>query len=233
MAMRLALLPLVCLTFLASPALAVQLLENPKQEKGTYLGVLFSPVPEAVLAHLPMLPREGGVIVTHVLPKSPAAESGLQRHDILLKYNKTAIRDCNHFAELIQMDRPGSTVSLTLIRQGKSVSMKAKLRLGPVLRIARGESRGSGDLKEPPSVAKQGGPGKLSVAAEPMDGNRMKVTFEFYHEGSGRLRKVTCTGTPDSIDEQVKKLLPTPIQSLADVALKRLRALNFQRQPGS
>lgn len=214
----------------ASNGLAIQLLENPQQEKGTYLGTLFCPIPEALLDHLPQLPREGGVMITHVLPNSPASAAKLQRHDILLQYNDVKIRDCNHFAELISSDRPEHTVNLGLIRKGKATQAKVILKLGPVLRIAKGTARGKGDGPGPNTVAKEKGPDKLSVTAEPMDGNRMKVVFEFYQKGTGKLRQITCSGTPTTIDEQVKELLPSRFQTLANAAIKRLRDLKFQQQ---
>src|SRR5579884_500198 len=76
-----------------------------EEEKGTYLGVLISPVPEVLYDQMPELPRGQGVVVSHVLPDSPAAQAGLLRHDILLRYNDDAIRDCEHFARLIRAGR--------------------------------------------------------------------------------------------------------------------------------
>src|SRR5437667_7680181 len=84
----------------------------PAEEKGTYLGVLFCPIPEAVLDHLPQLPRTGGVMVTHILPGSPAEESGLRRHDILLQYDSEKIMGSDHLARLIRASKNEQRVSL-------------------------------------------------------------------------------------------------------------------------
>jgi len=89
------------------------------EEKGTYLGVLISPVPEVLYDQLPQLPLGQGVVVTHVLPDSPAAQAMLRRHDILLIYNDEKIRDSEHFARLIRADKPDRTVKLTLLRTGQ------------------------------------------------------------------------------------------------------------------
>src|SRR5437879_2534922 len=75
---------------------------SPVEEKGTYLGVLFSPVSEALYDQLPQLPRNQGVLITHVLPDSPGAHADLRRHDILLEYQQEKIHDCDHFARLIR-----------------------------------------------------------------------------------------------------------------------------------
>src|SRR5215204_3232726 len=97
-----------------------QTIEPSPEEKGTYLGVLISPVPEVLFDQLTDLPRGQGVVVTHVLPDSPAARAGLRRHDILLDYDGQKIRDCEHFARLIQADKPERKVRINVLRGGRS-----------------------------------------------------------------------------------------------------------------
>src|SRR5437868_7858116 len=102
-------------------------------DKGTYLGVLFSAVPQAVYAQVPVLPHDNGVLVNFVLPGSPAAVAGLQRYDVLLQYDSTQIKDCDHFAELIRNDNPDHTLKLTYLRGGNEQTAQASLDLGPAL----------------------------------------------------------------------------------------------------
>src|SRR5262245_57427270 len=103
-----------------TPALARgQQTVQASEDKGTYLGVLFGPLPEALYDQLPQLPRGQGVLITHVLPDSPAAKADLHRHDIVLAYDDTKIRDSEHFARLIQADKPDRMVKLALVRAGK------------------------------------------------------------------------------------------------------------------
>lgn len=213
-------LPLLALA-LARPAPAQSQLP-PVEEKGTFLGVLFCPLPEALLDHLPQLPRDGGVLVTHVLPDSPAARAGLRRHDILLQYDNEKVRDSDHLARLIRDSKEGQQVSLVVVRGGRELRVPVKLGLGPVLKIAK-DTRGS-----PPGVAKPGGPAAVSVTAVPMDGNRMKVTFEYSE--AGKFRTLTCSGDAEQIDTQLGKL-PQKVQGLARVAVRRLRDLELQKYP--
>src|SRR4051794_5529004 len=148
-----------------------------QEEKGTYLGVLFAPVPEALYDQLPQLPRQQGVLVTHVLPDSPASAAGLRRHDVLLQYDGERIRDCEHFARLIQADRPERKVKLGLLRGGREVSVEATLVLGPVLRIAAASGAGAPrGAAVPRAVNKPGGPPPVSVAATPLENGRLKVS---------------------------------------------------------
>jgi serine protease Do len=194
------------------------------EEKGPYLGILFSPIPEALLDHLPQLPRDGGVLITHVLPDSPAAQAGLRKHDVLLHFNTEKIRDGNHLARLIQAGKAGQVVRLLLVRAGREQTVEVKIGLGPVLKIAKEEPRTA------PGTAKPGGPATVSVTAVPMEGNRLRVTFEYAE--SGRIRSVTCAGDAAEIDREIEKL-PQKVQTLARAAVKRLRELNLQKDEPS
>jgi serine protease Do len=194
------------------------------EEKGPYLGILFCPIPEALLDHLPQLPRDIGVLVTHVLPDSPAAQAGLRKHDVLLHFNTEKIRDGNHLARLIQAGKPGQVVRLFLVRAGREQTLEAKIGLGPVLKIAREDPSSS------PGTAKPGAPAAVSVTAVPMEGNRLKVTFEYAE--LGRIRTVTCAGDVADIDREIEKL-PQKVQTLARAAVKRLRELNLQKNEPS
>src|SRR5262249_48883620 len=125
------------LAFLVLSPVRAQQPDPSTEEKGTYLGVLISPVPEVLYDQLPDLPRGLGVVVTHARPDSPAARAGLRRHDILLEYDNQKVRDCEHFARLIQADKPERKVRLTLMRSGRTTTAEATLTLGTVLRIAQ------------------------------------------------------------------------------------------------
>jgi hypothetical protein len=212
-------LPALLLTLLASSSAPAQNYPGTEEEKGPYLGVLFSPIPEALLDHLPQLPREGGVMVTHVLPESPAAQAGLKKHDILLQFAGEKVCEGNHLARLIQSCKAGQVVRLVLLRAGKEVNAEAKISLGPILRIAKEEGT------QPPGKGKPGAPATVSVTAEPMEGNRLKVTFE-YSDG-GRIHTVTCSGDAADIDREIEQM-PHKVQKLARAAVQKLRALNLQ-----
>jgi hypothetical protein len=192
------------------------------EDRGTYLGVLFAPVPEVVYDQLPQLPREQGVVVSHVLPDSPAAKAGLRRNDILLLYGDEKVRDCEQFARLIRDDKPERKVRLTYLRGGKEATADATLALGPVLRIAQ-KGAGSNSDDQPRGTAKAAAdPAAVNIAATPLGGNSMKVTIEYYDGNTGRIRSFPCSGTPEEIDSQILKL-PGDVQKLVKVALRRLR----------
>jgi hypothetical protein len=192
------------------------------EEKGTYLGALFAPVPEALYDHLPQLPRNQGVLITHILPDSPAAHGDLRRHDILYQYDDTPIRNCAHFVRLIRDDTPGRTVRLLLLRGGQQTKGIVVLTEGPALKIA----------PDGPSVAQV--PSRVtlpsvSVAAVPLTGGQMKVTIAYPKGQSGQLNKFTCQGASAEIDSAVEKL-PARERDLVRAALQRIRELNSTRK---
>jgi len=192
------------------------------EEKGPYLGVLFTSVSEALYDQLPQLPRNRGVLVTHVLPDSPASKAEIRKNDILLSYGDEKIRDCEDFANFIRRSKPDQKVTLQLLRGGKEMSVDAVLVLGPALKIADGTPRSDPDL--PKGVSKPGGPPPISVTATPLDQGRMRVSIEFLPEGAARLRTITCEGSANEIDNEVDKL-PDREKKLARVALERIRQL--------
>jgi hypothetical protein len=225
--MRQSLLALTAALVVLLPAARAQPDDDPGEERGTYLGALISPVPEVLYDQVPDLPRGQGVMVTHVLPESPASQAGLRRHDVLLEYNDDKVRDCEHFARLIRADRPDRKVKLGLLRAGRKESVEATLALGPVLKIVQSRAGGREVAEVPRGTAKSGGPPSVSVAATPLEGGKMRVTIEYYQDGTGRLRTLTCEGTPADIALEVQKL-PARVKNLADVALDRIRSRVYQ-----
>lgn len=221
-------LPAVPVVLLLAASLGfAQPADPPVEDKGPYLGVLVSPVPEVLYDHVSELPRGYGVVVAHVLPDSPAARASLRRHDILLQFGDDRIRDGEHLARLIIGRKPDQKVSLVFMRAGKKVNTDVTLTLGPVLRIAGTV----GSPAEPAKgTAKPGGPPEVSVSAAPLDGGKMKLTIEYYQETIGRVRSVTCDGTAEEIASKVKELeLPPRVRELTRVALDRIRDLDFQQ----
>lgn len=197
----------------------------PPEEQGTHLGVLVSPIPEVLYAHLSTLPRGEGVVVTRVLTDSPAANAGVRRHDLLLRLDSEPIRDSEQLVRLLNARKPEQKVSLTLLRSGKPIQVETILTLGSVLKLDSPESSESSK-----GTVKSGGPPpEVSVSATPLGGGRVKVTIEYYPEGLGRARAVTCDGTPDELASKVQDLeLPMRVRELTRVALERIRDLDFE-----
>jgi serine protease Do len=61
----------------------------------------------------------GGVIVSTVTPGGPAAKAGLQAKDVIVAIDGNNIKDGDELVAIISARKPGSTVKLTYLRDGK------------------------------------------------------------------------------------------------------------------
>lgn len=109
-----------------------------KKEKTTFLGVGASPAPP-VLTHQLHLPADFGLVIDEVAPESPADKAGLKQFDLLQKLDDQFLVDDRQLTALIHSHKPGETVTLTVVREGKPLTLKAKL--GEHEETAEGEGR--------------------------------------------------------------------------------------------
>lgn len=87
-----------------------------------YLGV----VPQDIdrnLAEVYGLPRPEGSVITQVFPDTPASKAGLQAGDIVLAYDGQTINRATDLINLINRTRPNTRVNLTVLRNGKTLTL--------------------------------------------------------------------------------------------------------------
>jgi Do/DeqQ family serine protease len=102
-----------------------QILKNGKVVRA-YMGILPQDMtPEMAKAFGEKEAR--GVVVGDVSPKSPAQDGGIERGDIILDVNGKPVTDSNQLRMDISMMQPGSTVKLTVLRNGSEKQMSLKL----------------------------------------------------------------------------------------------------------
>lgn len=94
-----------------------QILKSGKVARG-WLGLSIQDVTPAMSRSLG-LTEPKGALVGDVSPKSPAASAGLQRGDVILRLNDKLVEDSGHLRNLVAGIRPGTTISLTILREGK------------------------------------------------------------------------------------------------------------------
>jgi|DewCreStandDraft_1066081.scaffolds.fasta_scaffold00827_37 S1-C subfamily serine protease len=70
---------------------------------------------------------EAGIVITHVAADSPAAQAGLQRGDILLKINDTAVNSYKDLVSALADLKAGDRVTLTITRGGVEQTLTATL----------------------------------------------------------------------------------------------------------
>jgi serine protease Do len=94
-----------------------QLVERGSVERG-YLGVTIGEVTPELAAQFAARPRQG-VVVTEVMPGSPAAEAGVQEDDVIVAFNGKAVNGPRALQEAVEQTTLGQRRSLTVLRDGK------------------------------------------------------------------------------------------------------------------
>jgi len=96
-----------------------QLKTSGKVTRG-YLGIVMHPekiTPE--LGEVFGVKDNKGVLITEVVPDSPADKAGLQRRDIIRKINGKIVEDWQSFRNEVAMLAPGTKIGLAVLRDGK------------------------------------------------------------------------------------------------------------------
>jgi serine protease Do len=101
-----------------------QLIENGTVRRA-YLGVGIQPVTQDLAKQLSVAPRSG-VAVTEVFPDTPAATSGLQSGDVIVKFDGQAVRDPQQLQLVVERSEFGKTLKIDIVRDGKSMQLSYK-----------------------------------------------------------------------------------------------------------
>jgi serine protease Do len=114
-----------------------QLVEHGRVERAM-LGVTVQPVTSDIAAALG-LSEIRGALVSGVTEAGPAARAGLTRGDIVLELDGRPIADSNALRNAVASRRPGTSVPLTILRDGRERTLTATLGELPSERTARGQ----------------------------------------------------------------------------------------------
>lgn len=97
---------------------------------GPYLGVAFRVITPELRDELD-LDEEHGALVVEVVSNSPADDAGLQEGDIIHAVDGAEVNENHHLAELIGSFEPGQQIELTVIRNGRSITVEVELGTRP------------------------------------------------------------------------------------------------------
>ncbi|HEX4104192.1 MAG TPA: trypsin-like peptidase domain-containing protein [Candidatus Paceibacterota bacterium] len=109
--------------------------ESTGQIETAYLGVRYIPVTSDI-AQQQGLPVDYGALVRGdstgpgVEPNSPAAKAGVQAEDIITAVNGTSLEN-NDLAAVVSQYNPGTAVTLTINRAGKTITLQVTLGTRP------------------------------------------------------------------------------------------------------
>ena len=108
-----------------------------------FLGVGIQAVTQALADQFNIPPRTG-LLVTQVLPGSPAKKAGLQDGDILLEFAGTKVNSTHKLQTLVERSEIGQRYGLVVLRDGKRLSLEYVARQAKSGQVNRaGPSTGS------------------------------------------------------------------------------------------
>ena len=131
------------------------------------LGIVPGTVPQAVVAQLE-LSGFPGVLVTKVMPDSPAAKAGLQENDVIIKRGDISLSGPRSVTEALSEKVPGDKITAVFYRKGKRETADVTLDGGTLsaeeILAAQGDPRTQPRVV--PSVRRQAVP-PAGMAARP------------------------------------------------------------------
>ncbi len=93
--------------------------------KHAWIGVTLQNIDRHLALYL-NLPDNGGVVVRHVMPDSPAAAAGVREGDILTAMDARPVSTVTDFEMKMRTVTAGETLSLTLVRDGNDIQTAVK-----------------------------------------------------------------------------------------------------------
>lgn len=81
----------------------------------------------AAMKEMKIDPNTEGALVMRAVPKSPAAVAGLKPYDIIQSVNNKAVKSSIEIQRQIIFLKPGTEIKLGVLREGKTIELKAKV----------------------------------------------------------------------------------------------------------
>lgn len=110
------------------------------QQANAFLGLVTLNVPEALATHLLLEPNEG-VMVSELVPDSPATKSGINTHDVITRVADNIIRNREDLSRIVSEHKPGDTLRVEIIQKGQKNQLDVVLGERPA-DIMMGGGRG-------------------------------------------------------------------------------------------
>jgi len=95
-------------------------------QRGTITGITLQPLTTRLAEQL-NAPNTRGMVVVSMQQRSDAYLAGMRPGDIIVSFNGTPVEDQSHIMRLLSDAKIGSTVTLGLLREGKSLSIKVPI----------------------------------------------------------------------------------------------------------
>jgi len=82
------------------------------------------------------------VVVSDVVPKSPADKAGFKAGDVITDFNGKPVQDSRHLKLQTSQTAPGTTVQIKILREGKSKTLEVALKELPSSDVASNSRKG-------------------------------------------------------------------------------------------
>jgi len=105
-------------------------LQNLFSESNVYMGVVLQNLVRSDYNTFKMK-DEYGVLVSEIVPKSPADRAGLKKNDIILKIDGDKIYTKSQLVKMLSLHNPGETIGLTVWRKHRKKNINLKLEEMP------------------------------------------------------------------------------------------------------
>ena len=103
-----------------------ELIKYGEVRRGTITGIELTPLTTKYAEELGA-PNTKGALILRMSNRSPAYQAGLRPGDIIVEFDGTAVEDSSHFMRLLSDSEIGSTVSLTVFRESRKLTMKVPI----------------------------------------------------------------------------------------------------------
>ncbi|MFM7108793.1 MAG: S1C family serine protease [Planctomycetaceae bacterium] len=103
-----------------------QLIDKGEVERA-YIGVQMGPIAARLAAKLGVAGRKG-VLVNDVVPDSPAAAAGVQESDVITAFDGRPVEGTRSLQEIVERAGFGKPHELTVIRDGRSLTLKITVK---------------------------------------------------------------------------------------------------------
>lgn len=96
-----------------------------------WVGLVVAGLDESMRAQVPEVPQGVGFLIDSVALDGPASEAGLQRYDVLWKFEDQMLINEAQFATLLKLKKVGDPVKLSVVRGGQSLEVELVLGKAP------------------------------------------------------------------------------------------------------
>jgi Do/DeqQ family serine protease len=112
-----------------------ELITHGEVQRGTIAGIWLQPLTNQLAAEL-KAPNTRGALVIRMDQRGDAYQAGIRPGDIIVGFNGTSLDDAHHLLRLLADAQIGSTATLELLRDGKSLTLRV-----PVVKEVRQRGR--------------------------------------------------------------------------------------------